>query len=255
MVVLSAGMSENGGIVTPSKECSGESWFLWMYWNQRRLRHDPTARMIRLRAVPSKGVGVVIHPDAKFLNSKVSIPYGLTGKQILDAMSDFTSFLEFINSQLHSRGMTRFECMLMPANFSSMVGEFMSANIPKYCATLAKNNYHNGHPDLVPKGMYPNNSLQHGAEGIELKGSRYPSGWQGHNAETCWLMVFHFSSGRPVDTGAIRDFKFEGVYLGRLEESDWTFSGRKEGSRRTITASVNRSGFDKMSKNWVYKHP
>ena len=39
----------------------------------------------------------------------------------------------------------------MPANFSSMVGEFMSATIPKYCKTLAKNTYHNGHPDLVAR--------------------------------------------------------------------------------------------------------
>ncbi len=42
----------------------------------------------------------------------------------------------------------------MPANFSSMVGEFMSATIPKYCKTLAKNTYHNGHPDLVPAGKF-----------------------------------------------------------------------------------------------------
>ena len=54
---------------------------------------------------------------------------------------------------------------------SSMVGEFMGATIPKYCDKLAKNQYHNGHPDLVPKGKFTGDSLQHGTEGIEIKAS------------------------------------------------------------------------------------
>ncbi len=42
----------------------------------------------------------------------------------------------------------------MSANFSSMVGEFMTATIPKYCSTLAKINYHNGHPDMLRRGDF-----------------------------------------------------------------------------------------------------
>ena len=38
-------------------------------------------------------------------------------------------------------------------------------------------------------------------------------------------------------------------------QADWTFSGRSETSRRTITAGVNRSGYDKMVGNWIYKAP
>lgn len=65
--------------------------------------------------------------------------------------------------------MLRLESFLMPANFSSMVGEFMAAAIPKYCKAIVKNRYHNGHPDLLPKGHYPSDSVLHGPEGIELK--------------------------------------------------------------------------------------
>src|SRR5580698_8020300 len=106
--------------------------------------------------------------------SKLSIPFGVQTEHIYKAMRDFTGFLEFVDSQLLSRDMSRFEEMLMPANFSSMVGEFMTATIPKYCRGVVKNAYHNGHPDLLPAGRYSRDSSQHaGADGIEVKASRY----------------------------------------------------------------------------------
>ena len=48
-------------------------------------------------------------------------------------MQEFLNFLEFINGQMHKRQLPRLEAMLMPANFSSIVGEFMSSSLPKYC--------------------------------------------------------------------------------------------------------------------------
>ncbi|HEY7424046.1 MAG TPA: hypothetical protein VH682_07405 [Gemmataceae bacterium] len=189
-------------------------------------------------------------------NDAAVIPYGCTIEHIHQAMNEFVAFLGFINTQLNSKGIQRLECMLMPANFSSMVGEFMISTIPKYCSTLAKNQYHNGHPDLLPKGMYPDDSLQHGTEGIEIKASRYSSGWQGHNAEECWLMVVVFEGNRPADkvkNVAPLPFRFKCIFLGRLTLADWSFSGRGKKSRRTITASVTKSGFEKMTKNWIYR--
>jgi hypothetical protein len=171
-------------------------------------------------------------------------------------MGDFLDFLGFLNQQLNSRELARLESFLMPANFSSMVGEFMSATIPKYCKTLAKNTYHNGHPDLLPAGKYPGNACQHGPEGIEIKASRHASGWQGHNAEDVWLMVFVFDSNTARDASlkiAPKSFRFVKVVGAQLAKSDWAFSGRSETSRRTITASVTRSGFEKMETNWIYR--
>ena len=123
----------------------------------------------------------------------------------------------------------------------------MNAAIPKYCKALVKNTYHNGHPDLIPAGKFPKNAVQHDTLGIEIKGSRQKSGWQGHNAEECWLMVFVFDSNTSRDilsNIAPRPFRFVSVYGAQLAKSDWNFSGRSETSRRTITASVTRSGFN-----------
>jgi hypothetical protein len=99
--------------------------------------------------------------DPTRFNPNAELPYGCTVGHIQQAMEEFIDFLGFINQQLATKSILRFESMLMPANFSSMVGEFMNANIPKYCPTIAKNTYHNGHPDLVPKGLFPKDAVQH----------------------------------------------------------------------------------------------
>ena len=146
----------------------------------------------------------------------------------------------------------------MPANFSSMVGEFMGIAIPKFCRSVVKNQYHNGHPDMLPKGEYPGNSALHAPAGIEIKASRHGGGWQGHNAEDVWLMVFVFDANTARDAArgiAPKPFRFVEVVGAQLEKSDWAFSGRSATSRRTITASVTRTGFEKMEANWIYRAP
>lgn len=191
-----------------------------------------------------------------FFNLNCTLPYGLTVVHVRQAMEAFIDFLGFINKQLHTRAIPRIESFLMPANFSSIVGEFVNTSIPRYCPSLVRNQYHNGHPDLVPHGMFPGNAVQYAQEGIEVKGSRHASGWQGHNPESVWLMVFHFDSNTSRDASKNIDpkpFCFKRVYIAKLEMDDWTFSGRSDTSRRTITASVNRSGTEKMKANWVYK--
>lgn len=194
--------------------------------------------------------------NPKGFNPKTEIPFGLKTDHLRPAMQEFIDFLGFVNNALLSKQIPRLESFLMPANFSSMVGEFMNAAIPKYCTKLVKNTYHNGHPDLIPAGMFPKDAVQHDTVGIEIKGSRHTSGWQGHNAEECWLMVFVFDSNTARDALnniPPRPFRFVGVYGAQLTKKDWNFSGRSETSRRTITASVTRSGFDKMVSNWIYK--
>ncbi len=197
-----------------------------------------------------------IPPYASGFNKKVVLPCGLTSAHIRKAMSDFLDFVGFVNQQLHTRRLPRLESFLMPANFSSIVGEFMSATIPKYCKALAKNTYHNGRPDLVPNRMFERNACQHGTEGIEVKASRHKSGWQGHNAEDAWLMVFVFDANSARDANLEippKPFRFAKVVGAQLTKSDWAFSGRSETSRRTITTSVTRTGHEKMEANWIYR--
>jgi len=194
--------------------------------------------------------------DDSGFNPQAKLPFGLASVHIKRAMNDYREFLGVINQVLASKRIQRLESFLMPANFSSIVGEFMAAAIPKYCKALVKNNYHNGHPDLVPAGVFEKDACLHGDRGIEIKASRHGSGWQGHNAEDVWLMVFIFESNGPRDVARSKPaipFRFLKVVGAELAKADWQFSGRSATSRRTITASVKRSGFEKMEANWIYR--
>jgi hypothetical protein len=194
-------------------------------------------------------------PEADGFNLHAEIPFGITTDHVHAAMRDFIEFITLIDTQLHRKDMASLENTMMQANFSSLVGEMMAARIPKHCSTIVKNRYHNGHPDMLPARKYPGDAAQHaGADGIEIKASRYLAGWQGHNAEDVWLMVFVFQSGRegPKVKGTPA-FKFLLVAGGMLTKKDWQFSGRSETSRRTITASVKPEGAAKMMANWIYK--
>jgi hypothetical protein len=189
-------------------------------------------------------------------NRSAKIPFGCEVDHVRSAMKGFIDFLGFINAQLATKKIPRLESFMMTANFSSLVGEFMAAAIPKYCPTVIKNTYHNGHPDLLPNGRFPKDSMLHADHGIEIKGSRHTSGRQGHNAEEVWLMVFVFDSNTARDEGlkiSPRPFRFVKVVGALLTKKDWAFSGRSATSRRTITASVTRSGFQKMERNWIYR--
>ena len=197
-------------------------------------------------------------------NPRAEIPYGLAVEHIARALCDWVELLQFINEQFYVKKMPRLETFLMPASFSSMVGEFMNTRIPVYCPKLVKNRFHNGHPDLIPAGEFPDNAVQHSTLGIEVKGSRNRRGWQGHNPENVWLMVFVFDANSPNDevkalrlgsTPVPKPFRFVEVLGAQLTKDDWQFSGRSESSRRTITATIKSTGYNKMANNWIYRDP
>lgn len=195
--------------------------------------------------------------DKGGFNAQAIIPFGVTPAHVHAAMQDFIEFLTVIDTELQKKGLASLENTMMQANFSSLVGEMMGARIPKHCPTVVKNLYHNGHPDVLPAGKYPGDAAQHaGSDGIEIKASRYLQGWQGHNAEDVWLMIFVFQSGREgPKVKPTPAFKFLIVAGAMLAKSDWAFAGRSETSRRTITASVTKEGAAKMMANWIYKSP
>ena len=196
--------------------------------------------------------------DKGGFNPRAKLPHGLTIDHVRAAMDEYLDFLGFVNNALYTKNIPRLESMLMAANFSSMVGEFMTANMPRYCKSIVKNRYHNGHPDIIPAGTYADDSVQYGHEGIEVKASRYDKSWQGHNPEDVFLMVFVFACNGPRDDLSVdtpRPFRFKMVVAADLTKTDWKFAGRSGDSRRTITASVTQMGYNKMLANWIYMAP
>jgi hypothetical protein len=193
-------------------------------------------------------------PEQDGFNPQASIPFGVTTEHLYESMKEFTTFVGFIDAQLRAQKMARFEDILMAANFNGMVGEFMTRTIPKYCRTVVKNSRHNGHPDILPAGKYPNDSAQQaGTDGIEIRASRYLKSWQAHKAEDMWLMMFVFHSGRHNPKPTEQDgFKFLIVAGGLLAKADWPT--RKSETGHAMTGeSVTTSAAERMMSNWIYK--
>ena len=185
-------------------------------------------------------------------NPEVELPYGITTNHIWNAMNNWTYHIDILNSHSVKNGLMKLE-EVCPANlFSGLISEYMSLHIPKYCKSVVRNKYHHGHPDIIPEGTFFGDAVHHTHDGIEIKVSRYDSGWQGHNQETVWLMVFTFDANRQFDEEE-RPFRFNCVYAAKLDESEWAFHDRGEDSRRCPTSSVKKDGSKKMKSNWVYR--
>lgn len=110
---------------------------------------------------------IPIPVDLSRFNENAEFPYGCTTAAVKASMEAFVEFIGFLNQQLLTRDLPRLEMLMMPANFSSLVGEFIVTSIPKHCSNLVKNRFHNGHPDLVP-----NHTIQTTWFSTDLKGSR-----------------------------------------------------------------------------------
>lgn len=188
-------------------------------------------------------------PDAQ-------LPYGLTVTEVKAAINAAYDLLHDINTFLVSRSYARLEDLLLGNAFAGLLSEVLVKSLSDHSATLVRNAYTGGHPDLIPRGTHPNNAILRALEGLEVKSSRQSGGWQGHNPETGWVMIFRYVvDSKTIPVEARQPTKIVEVLAARLEMRDWNFSGRSETSRRTITASINRYGMAKLRGNPVYRDP
>jgi hypothetical protein len=192
----------------------------------------------------------------EYFNNNAILPYGLKIKEVKQAMIDTYQFLFEVNDFLVKKELPRLEDLLLGNSLSGLISEILVKNLDKNSTTLVRNKKVGGHPDLILKGRYPNDEALRAEEGIEIKSSKQKGGWQGHNPEECWLMVFRYilgDSSSPIYER--KPIEFVQVLAAKLSISDWSFSGRRGTSRRTITASITASGMDKLRSNPIYQNP
>ena len=192
--------------------------------------------------------------DPRYINRRVVLPYGLRVEEVENAVAETYRLFYGLNDFLQSSGFRPLEELLLGNSLSGIISEFLVKNIARASETLEANMKVGGHPDLLPKGHYSSNMVLKGDEGIEVKSSIQRGGWQGHNPEECWLMVFRYAVGEQ-DNGKSLPLTFVEILCAKLERSDWSFSGRKGASRRTPTASITASGVEKLRSNFLYRLP
>jgi hypothetical protein len=192
--------------------------------------------------------------DSKYINRKVNLPYDLTIDEVTTAVSETYRLFNGVNNFLTTSGFRPLEELLLGNSLSGILSEFLVKNIARSSHSLVANLKVGGHPDLLPKGYYSSNLILKGEEGIEVKSSIQRGGWQGHNPEDCWLMVFRYIVGKQ-DDNQVAPLTFVEILCAKLTKKDWSFSGRKGASRRTPTASITTTGVEKLRSNFLYRLP
>jgi hypothetical protein len=186
-------------------------------------------------------------------NKAVVLPYELRLADFEMGMQDVYDFFHDVNLLLLSKGLRRMDDMLRPAAMSGMVSDMLTASMARHSRVLVENNHFNGHPDLIVQGRYPNNSVQAGTDGIEIKSTRKAGGAvDTHGARDQWMCVFVYVTDHTTEPAAQRrPMRFTEVYLGEVTVSD--FRSNPRGTLGTRTATLDRAGILKLRNNWVYR--
>lgn len=169
------------------------------------------------------------------------------------AIQDIYDFFYDVNSHLSAKGLQRLDEMLRPAIMSGVLSDMLTASLAKHSRTLIENKYFNGHPDLIVQGVYPNNAVKAGVQGIEIKTTRKSGGAvDTHGARDQWMCVFVYdidSESEPAYDR--RPMNFTEIYLGKVGVEDFRKNSR--GELGTRTATLHKDGIKKLRENWIYK--
>jgi hypothetical protein len=168
-------------------------------------------------------------------------------------MQDVYDFFYDVNTNLIERSLQRLDDMLRPAIMSGMLSDLLTASLAKHSRALTENSYFNGHPDLIVRGRYPNDSVKAGEEGIEIKSTRKAGGAvDTHGARNQWMCVFVYAvdnQGEPAVDRA--PMSFTEVYLGQVKIDDFRRNAR--GELGTRTATLHAAGIARLRQNWIYR--
>src|SRR6266536_3989769 len=177
------------------------------------------------------------HPDQTKFNPKATLPFELRLNDFAMAMKDVYDFLQDVNVGLVEKGLERLDDMVRPAIMSGLLSDMLTASLGKHSRTLTGNCYFNGHPDLVVRGVYPDNCVKAGSAGVEIKTTRKTGGAvDTHGARDQWMCVFVYEIDNESEpTSARRPLSFTEVYWGQVVVKDFRKNPRGELGTRTAT--------------------
>lgn len=188
-------------------------------------------------------------------NRKLPLPYSLRLDDFESTMNDIYDFFFDVNGFLVERGLDRLEDMVRRAILSGVLSELVTASLARHSRGLAVNRYHNGHPDLVKRGTYANDSVKAGAEGVEIKATVKKGGAvDTHGARDQWFCVFVYQVDDKTEPVTAREpLRFSEVYLAQVTTED--FRKNLRGELGTRTATLDAYGVKKLRSGWVYLDP
>lgn len=192
------------------------------------------------------------HPKPNRFNHDLELPFELRLRDFEMAMQDVYDFFHDVNNLLVSKGLERLDDMLRPAIMSGVLSDMLTSSLATHSRSLVVNEYFNGHPDLIVNGVYPENSVKAGDQGVEIKTTKKPGGAVDmHGAREQWLCVFVYEVDHVTEPAVDRNpMTFREIYLARVTLTD--FRKNPRGELGTRTATLDKDGLAGMRKSWVY---
>ena len=192
-------------------------------------------------------------PKEEKFNTQAVLPYELRLEDFRVAVQDVYDFFYDVNTGLVAKGLDRLDDMLRPAIMSGLLSDMLTASLAKHSRTLVPNAYFNGHPDLVVRGVYADNKVLAGEQGIEIKTTRKAGGAvDTHGARNQWMCVFVYFVDTVTEPAVNRNpMTFAEIYLGEVTVDD--FRRNERGQLGTRTATLHAEGIAKLRRNWIYK--
>ena len=102
------------------------------------------------------------------------------------------------------------------------------------------------------KGVYADDRVKSGAEGVEIKTTKKRGGAvDTHGGRDQWMCVFVYAIDTATEPAIARDaLAFTEVYIYHVTVADFRKNAR--GELGTRTATLGRDGIAKLRSNWVY---
>lgn len=191
--------------------------------------------------------------DPSKFNPAAELPFELRIEDFRAAVQDVYDFFFDVNRGLTDKGLDRLDDMLRPASMSGIVSDMLTASLCKHSRTLAVNAFHNGHPDLIVRGQYPNNAVKSGELGVEVKTTRKAGGAvDTHGARNQWMCVFVYAVDKATEPAKDRaPMTVREIYLGHVTVDDFRRNAR--GELGTRTATLHAQGIAKLRQKWIYR--
>ena len=186
-------------------------------------------------------------------NAAAEYPYSLRRMDFVSAMQDVYDFFADVNENLTAKGLQRLDEMLRPAAMSGMLSDMITDSMANHSRGLTSNLFHNGHPDLIVKGRYPQDGVKAGEEGVEIKATRSRGGavdMHGARNQTLCVWVYEVDNDRSKSVYEREPLRFREIYLGEVTVDDFRRNNR--GALGTPTSTLHREGIKKFRQSWVY---
>ncbi|WP_198285648.1 hypothetical protein [Cellulosimicrobium cellulans] len=191
--------------------------------------------------------------DRSKFNSALELPYQLRLEDFSLAMADVYDFFYDVNTNLVEKGLQRLDDMIRPAALSGMLSDMITDSLAQKSRVLTSNLHHNGHPDLIVRGRYPNDRVEAGEDGVEIKSTRKSGGavdTHGARDQTLCVWVYDVDNDRSKPAHERAPLQFREIYIAKVTKTDFRSNAR--GELGTRTATLHADGVRVLREGWVY---